>query len=272
MISVNGEKFDLNQFPDGTLSFHLDHGVDMSTSLPTVTIKWNYENDSECFAVWCIAKHIRSDFGKCLYTILDLPYVPNARMDRVKTHSDVFTLKWFADFINALEFDEVRVLDPHSNVTSALINNVVVCRPERFIRETIKTLGDLGEDVMLCYPDEGASKRYADMAQKDYTFCVKRRRWEDGAILGTTLIDPEKVKDRNVLIVDDICSRGGTFMHTAKALKEAGAEKIYLYVTHCENTIMKGDLLTSGLIEHVFTTNSIFTAEADKSIMTVYEA
>lgn len=271
MISINGEKIDLNQFPDGTLVLHINSGAVVRGMAPCIDIKWNYENDSECFAIWCITKELRSEY-KDLYMILELPYVPNARMDRVKAASEVFTLKWFADFINALQFDQVVILDPHSNVTPALINNVAVCHPERFIRETIKTLDDLGEDVMLCYPDEGASKRYADMAQKDYTFCVKRRRWEDGAILGTTLMDPEKVKDRNVLIVDDICSRGGTFMHTAKALKEAGAEKIYLYVTHCENTIMKGDLLTAGLIEHTFTTNSIFTAEADKSIMTVYEA
>lgn len=44
-------------------------------------------------------------------------------------------------------------------------------------------------------------------------------------------MNEEIVKERNVLIVDDICSRGGTFYHAANALKEAGAKNIYLYVT-----------------------------------------
>ena len=74
-------------------------------------------------------------------------------------------------------------------------------------------------------------------------------------------MNKEVVNGKDVLIIDDICSRGGTFYHSAKALKEAGAKNIYLYVTHCENTILEGELLTSGLIEKVYTTNSIFTKE-----------
>ena len=77
-------------------------------------------------------------------------------------------------------------------------------------------------------------------------------------------MNKELVKGSNVLIVDDICSRGGTFYHSAKALKEAGANKIYLYITHCENTILEGEVLMSGLIEKVYTTNSIFTKEHEK--------
>ena len=62
-------------------------------------------------------------------------------------------------------------------------------------------------------------------------------------------------------IVDDISSRGGTFYFSAKELKKLGANDIYLYISHCENTILEGEVLTSGLIKKVFTTDSIFTAE-----------
>ena len=79
------------------------------------------------------------------------------------------------------------------------------------------------------------------------------------------------IYDCNVLIVDDICSKGGTFYHSAKKLKELGAKNIYLYVSHCENTILEGDLLTSGLIEKVFTTDSIFRKEHEKIEVMSYE-
>ena len=57
--------------------------------------------------------------------------------------------------------------------------------------------------------------------------------------------------------VDDICSRGGTFYHSAKALLAAGAASIALYVTHLEETVFLGDL-TPELIDRIYTTPSIF--------------
>ena len=60
-----------------------------------------------------------------------------------------------------------------------------------------------------------------------------------------------------VLIIDDICSFGGTFLHSARKLRGLGAEKIYLYVSHCEENIVKGELLKGDLIEKVYTTDSI---------------
>ena len=70
-------------------------------------------------------------------------------------------------------------------------------------------------------------------------------------------MNPELVKDRKVMIVDDSCSRGGTFFHSAKALKEAGAKEIALYVSLCENTILEGEIFNCGLIDKVFTTPSL---------------
>ena len=86
---------------------------------------------------------------------------------------------------------------------------------------------------------------------------MKKRDWKTGNILGLDIINAEAIKGKNVLIVDDICSRGGTFYHSAKALKEAGAARISLYVTHLEKTVLDGELFTSGLIEAIYTTDSI---------------
>lgn len=100
------------------------------------------------------------------------------------------------------------------------------------------------------------------MIDKKYAFGIKKRDWETGQINGLDVSGrAELIKDSNVLIVDDICSRGGTFYHSAKKLKELGAAKIYLYVTHCEPTVFEGEVLTSGLIERVFTTDSIFKSD-----------
>lgn len=160
------------------------------------------------------------------------------------------------------------MLDPHSNVSPALINNISVVQPDKYIWQAINWIGS---NPMLCYPDEGAAKRYSDLIDADYVFGIKHRNWETGKIERFELTTPEKVCGRDVLIVDDICSRGGTFTHTARALKEAGAEDIYLYVSHCENTIFDGLVLTDGMISRVFTTDSIYRGAHENVTVTMLQ-
>lgn len=275
MIKLNGEPIDVTKFPDGTMLMRIqtDDIRVMSDDengeiIPSFFIEWLYDSDSELLQIMYMVKHIRDHSPIIVPISLYMPYIPNARMDRVKDGDEVFTLKWFSDIINSLEFDEVYVLDPHSNVATALIDRVRIIDPSEYIyRSIVEVEKESGENVMVCYPDEGAYKRYSGIINEEYVFCIKHRDWKTGVITGLELTNAPIVKGRDVLIVDDICSRGGTFTHTAMALKEAGAHNVYLYVTHCENTIEKGSLLVDGLIEKVFTTRSICRVKND---MVVY--
>lgn len=253
MLKVNNNIIELNRYPDGTLLIK-DNNIIFNK---TVEITWHYESDNELFALVCLAKHLKNRYKKIS---LKMPYCPNSRMDRVKTGNDVFTLKYFTELINSLNFDSVYILDPHSPVSEALINNIEVVSPQFFIEQALININV--DDILMFYPDEGAMKRYSGLVSKPYAFGIKKRNWETGKIEGLDVAGSvDQIAGKDILIVDDICSRGGTFYHSAKKLKELGANKIYLYVTHCENTILEGDLLTSGLIEKVYTTNSIFTKE-----------
>ena len=187
-----------------------------------------------------------------------MPYIPHARMDRVKSDEDVFTLKYFCEVINSLNFKVVHVRDAHSNVSLALLNNVEEMPITNYVLDAIF---EAQADVLF-FPDEGAMKRYSGGFDIPYAFGMKKRDWKTGQIQGLDIINAEAVKDKNVLIVDDICSRGGTFYHSAKALKAAGAKSVSLYVTHCEKTIILGEMAsTDGLVDHVYTTKSIFPEE-----------
>lgn len=218
-----------------------------------MSIEWYYENDAELFALICIKRHIDEKYPGC-FCELRMPYLANARMDRVKSDEDVFTLKYFAEVINSLNFKIVWVRDAHSNVSLALIDNVC----DEGVRGYVVAAAKQSGAEALFFPDEGAMKRYSEHFAVPYAFGMKKRDWETGKILGLDIINAENIKDKNVLIVDDICSRGGTFYHSAKALKAAGAKSVSLYVTHLEETVTIGDLPDSGLIDHIYTTESIF--------------
>lgn len=258
MLKLNGEKVGINHFPDNTILIKQECRED-AENFGGYTIDWRYENSEEIVALIYLTKHIRAHGGAKINLLM--PYIPNARQDRVKNAEDVFTLKYFAWVINELKFDSVRVTDPHSTVSEALFDNLTICSPKQYIDEVLGRIEPNGDPIMF-YPDEGAMKRYSGMIDKKYAFGIKKRDWETGQINGLDVSGRvELIKDSNVLIVDDICSRGGTFYHSAKKLKELGAAKIYLYVTHCEPTVFEGEVLTSGLIERVFTTDSIFKSE-----------
>ena len=259
MIQLNEHIISNDRFPDGTLLLKLPF-----SPKPSNEIRWHYESDAELFKLICLVKNMREMY-KDVRIDLFMPYLPNARQDRVKNPEDVFTLKYFCEIINSLEFDTVFVTDVHSNVSLALLDRVREIKPWDYIEKAIHKI-PVDRDLVAFYPDEGAMKRYSGGICLPFAFGMKRRNWETGAIEGLDLIgDTEAINGRDVIIIDDICSKGGTFYHSAKRLKEAGAANIYLYVTHCENTIYEGELLKEdSLIKHIFTTNSLLTAPNEK--------
>lgn len=257
MIKINNHPVNIDKFPDGT--FLIKKNI-VPVYHYGVNITWLFENNEELIVLMFLVEHLRSHGVKDIN--LKMPYIPNARQDRVKHQEDVFTLKYFANLINAMNFNYVSVLDPHSYISEALINNIKIKSPRTIVESLLEQ--KINDVDMMFYPDEGAMKRYSSMFKIPYSFGMKKRDWETGEIKGLDVISQDNIKGKNILIVDDICSRGGTFYHSAKKLKELGANNIYLYISHCENTILEGDLLNSGLIEKVFTTNSIFTKEHEK--------
>ena len=263
---VNMYEVKQDHFPDNTLHVSFpDHEI--------YAIEWKYESDAELFTLICARRHYaNSDIQ------LILPYIPHARMDRVKDETDVFTLKYFCEIINSLNFSRIWVLDPHSNVSLALLDRVSQIPVMNTINECLNRLVyEIGhdydtetrekvyQDLVLFFPDEGSMKRYSSEVDfLPYAFGIKKRDWKTGQIQGLQLVNGELVKGKNVLIIDDICSRGGTFYHAAKALKEAGATNVYLYITHAENTMVKGDMYNDpNLIKKIYTVKTIFDSNLD---------
>lgn len=267
MIKLNGKKVDIGHFPDGTLLIKEAIEKDYKTER-SANILWKFENNEELVALIYLTGHLKSKGIKNIG--LDMPYIPNARQDRVKCDEDVFTLKYFSEVINGLGFSSVTVFDPHSSVSEALINNIIVKSPDKYIDKIISLIGD--DNLIIFYPDEGAMKRYSGMIDRPYTFGIKKRDWKTGKINGLEVSgQTELICGSRVLIIDDISSRGGTFYHSAQSLKKLGAGDVYLYISHCENTILEGEVLKGDLVKRVFTTNSLFTANNEKIEVFDYE-
>lgn len=195
-----------------------------------------------------------------LYVPIELviPYFPYARQDRVCVSGEALGAAAMAGFINYLKLDNVTVFDAHSDVTPALINHVNNVEQVSIINKSAELHSQLlsGEWTLIS-PDAGATKKTNHIAEAyggvpEVIQALKKRDLKTGRISKTEILGD--VKGKNVIIVDDICDGGRTFIELAKVLKKEGATNIALYVTH--GIFSKGLGVFDGLIDTVYTTNS----------------
>lgn len=198
------------------------------------------------------------------FSHLELPWLPYARQDRHMQPGDSFALKVFANQLNLLGFDKVIVLDPHSEAAAAAITHLVAIPQERCLlqSETLAAALRAGE-LTLVAPDAGALKKIHAVAQavgaQGFATLTKQRNVATGELTGFRLVEGD-VKGKAVLIVDDLCDAGGTFIGSAQVLRDAGARSVSLYVTH--GVFSKGveNLLSQG-IDQIYTTTSLASAD-----------
>lgn len=245
MIKYNNYKINPTIFPDGTSQvWKLDTSAFYCANNGHL-IEWEFESESEIFHLMQLVTLIREQReDPKLYLRMD--YVPYARQDKNVDNFSTFALKTFADLINTIGFEKIYAFDTHSKKIEELIENVKVRYP---VKEIYLTVGKTNADL-LCYPDTGAFSKYSKIVEYPFICGHKDRDQKTGFIKNLTI--DGNVKDQNVLIIDDICDGGGTFILTAKKLYELGAKSVNLYVSHGLFTKGLGILKESG-IKRIFT-------------------
>ena len=192
---------------------------------------------------------------------LVLPFVPGARQDRLNPTGDfLFTAKSVAGMINARRFASVTVLDPHSEVTPALIDRC------RVIHAADCITTPPGKYQAVISPDAGAEKRAGEVARKlgvPLIHAWKTRDVATGAISGfgfdrmlTSAVIGVPSRVPRMLVVDDICDGGGTFTGLAHEIKRQSDElDLHLWTTH--GIYSKGVAVLAEHFSHIYRTDSI---------------
>lgn len=202
---------------------------------------------------------------RCEPTVLILPYLPGARADRgVPTGAAVY-----AEFLNNLSLDQIITIDPHSQFMPVMLNDLTVFPFERIIK---RELGDRGDWKTHPYagviaPDKGAvtrARRAAAVLGVPVYLAEKTRDFETGELNGFTC-EPLPSHGK-LLLVDDICDGGGTFIGLAQA---TGIERsrLDLWVTH--GIFSKGIAELTYYFDHIYTTDSWGTTEQDENLTVI---
>lgn len=285
MIYLNGHLVDFKTFPNGESFADVERNCVKSEGNE---IKLKFETDKDILYL----KFVKDFVDDCALSApcsLVMPYIPYSRMDR-KEENRLFTLKTIASMINAMNFEKVVVYEPHSDVSVGLLDRVqVVNQSSELVLDAVQDILDIhgsiwrrpkdyvsyDEDmnieslfekakekgIYFVYPDAGAEKRYKKQIKYENTMtCSKERDFNTGRIKSIVLNGADKAENCKIaIIVDDLSSKGGTFIGTAQELHKVFGKdlKVFLCVTHCENTIFDGDVFKSDEIDKVYTTDSI---------------
>lgn len=196
---------------------------------------------------------------------LILPFVPGARQDRLNDEGDyLFTIKSVAKMINDRNFPKVTILDPHSEVTPALINRCHVIHSSELGLDNDKNSNIPPKYHYVISPDAGAEKRAGMVAKKSGLKLLhgwKTRDVSTGKITGFG-VESGPTNNERVLIVDDICDGGGTFLGLAKVLCAPDLVYVDLFVTH--GLFTQGLTELNKVFERVITTDSIIRPHSNK--------
>lgn len=187
-----------------------------------------------------------------------IPYFAYARSDKKDQPRIPITAKLIADLLTTAGADRIVALDLHSEQIQGFFNIPVdhLSTLPIFTRY-LKAHFDLNNFIVMS-PDAGGTNRARELAKRlnsNLAIGDKRRlRNNDKAEIMNVI---GKVKDRNVLLFDDIVDTSGSLVQISKVLKKKGARKIY---AACAHGILSGNArqnIENSNIEKLFITNSI---------------
>ncbi len=251
MLLLNNNPIKFFKFPGGEIQVDIER---LETERATLTWKPNHTDDIMLLLLTVNALQHRGARD----IILDVLYLPYARQDRVCSPGQAFSLEVIVQLLDNLELADIRFWDLHnSNLILEMFDKTHAMEIE--IHDTFTHYNFLDNfdlsNLILCAPDEGAWDKI-DNIVKEFelrsAIHFEKERCPDN---GTILAIQENKYNRhyegyNILVVDDICDGGRTFIEVAKELKKKTDENLYLYVTHGIFSSGLGELLQ--YYKHIF--------------------
>jgi len=252
-INLNtGEGYKKTVFPDSQPHIHVDVALEEYLARVIVSLDSPAKLLDLCMVSSALDHHKAISKSE-----LHITYLLGARSDR--NHDlplgSSFGLKVVADIINSLEFLDVYLYDPHSDVAPALIKGSIVVDNKDLVQIYDK------ENAVLIVPDAGAAKKaykYAEWNSNitDTVQCIKHRDLSTGKItLG--VLNPATCAGRHCVIIDDICDGGGTFIAIAKQLRDQGWNPLSMTLIVTHGIFSKGTGVLAPYFDQVICSDSL---------------
>ena len=243
---------DTRTFPDGESKITFRHNLKKSVVL---IVQSTYPPvDTNLLQILSIISEVKKISSK-IYAIM--PYMGYARQDRQFLNGEIVTMSVVAKMLQAAGAKKAIVVDIHSK--TALRHFKIPTENVSAIPELAKYLKKLKlKNPVIVSPDTGGSlraKKFADILKSDFLTLKKSRNRKTGKVsIQSTKAD---VKGKDLIIVDDIISTGGSVVKATQFLKKQKCKRVFVVCTH---GLLVGDAeknIKKAGVTQIISTNTI---------------
>ena len=162
-----------------------------------------------------------------------IPWYPDSRQDRKARPREPISARLVADLLQTAGVDRVLTMDLHAGQIQGFFSLPVdhmVALP--LFAQHLRDQGLVGEGVVSVAPDAGRAKmavKCAELLDADFAIMHKTRPGHDQAAVTEVT---GNVGGKAAIVGDDVIITGGTLLAGARALRDAGATKVYVCATH----------------------------------------
>jgi len=254
-------KPELTRFPDGELYVRADAKFEGEHAIVVQSTPYP-QNDN--LVELCLLLDLAKDLGASRVTAV-APYLAYSRQDKRFKPGEAISIRTICKLIERSGASDVFTVDVHEegvmrNFACPAYNLTAMPLIGKYLAKL-----DLHDPIIIA-PDEEASpfaKRVAVELMADHDYLEKRR------VTPTQVeVRPKRlsVSGRDVVIVDDIISTGGTIIEAAKILKKQGARRFY---AACAHPVFAGKALKRVLAAGVRKIVATDTIEHRTSVVSV---
>lgn len=243
---------DTRTFPDGESKITFRHNLKKSVVL---VVQSTYPPvDTNLLQILSIISEVKKISSK-IYAIM--PYMGYARQDRQFLNGEIATMSVVAKMLQAAGAKKAIVVDIHSK--TALRHFKIPTENVSAIPELAKYLKKLKlKNPIVVSPDTGGSlraKKFADILKSDFITLKKSRNRKTGKVsIQSTKAD---VNGKDLIIVDDIVSTGGSIVKATQFLKKQKCKRVFVVCTH---GLLVGDAeknIKKAGVTQIISTNTI---------------
>src|SRR3989338_4927192 len=262
-IKAGVVQYESRKFPDGENYYRIDTDL---TGKDVAVVQSGYPNPNDALVELILAVNAAKSQGAKKVTVV-APYFPYGRQDKQFKKGEAFSLEIFAGVLKDVGVKSIITADAHfrddykpyslfglrgHNISGGAI-----------LAQYIKAKFSL-KNLHIISPDFGASelvKQTADNTNSTYA-ALQKKRISDTQVEMTGKLD---VQGKNILVLDDIISTGGTMIRAIELCKGSGAARVFAAATH---GLFVGDSLWKlrSSAEYVVTTDSIKNETSEVSL------
>ncbi len=259
-LGVELGKMNIQYFADGEFEVCFEESI---RGCEVYLVQSTFPNSDNLMELLLMIDAAKRASAKSIIAVM--PYFGWARQDRKDKPRVSIAAKLVADLLSAAGVDRVITMDLHADQIQGFFNIPVdhLYSSSVFI-PYIQSLNL--EEMVIASPDVGGAKRannYAKYFDVPLVLCHKQRA-KANVVANMTVIGD--VKDKNVILVDDMVDTAGTITKAADLMMEFGAKSVRALCSHAIMSDPASERVDNcGMTEMIFTNSIPFAKDCKKA-------